>query len=104
MRKLSVIAIMLVAACGGSSNKPQAQKPVDKPADNRTTQEQSVAEGGAFASLTGTGDVAPDYDDDTITGGLAPTGEVKGGEPTAQGDLDKDVIRASVRQNIEKIQ
>jgi hypothetical protein len=63
-------------------------------------------QGGAFASLTGTGDISSGFDD-TLYGGDLGTistgnnGRVTDGEPTTP--TDKDAIRTQVRQNMAKI-
>jgi len=71
-------------------------------------------QGGGFASLTGTGDISGGFDDTEIYGGLlssepgkparrtVPTVSI--GQPTAQGDLDKAIIRRYIKRNIRKIQ
>jgi len=113
-----------------------------------------LVQGGAFASLTGTGDISSGFDDANIYGGLlgneademnggfgfgrsgfgpggggtgwgtigtighgsgTGTGRVRGygrtgsvptvsiGQPNAQGDLDKAIIRRYIKRNIQKI-
>ena len=84
-------------------------------------------QGGAFASLTGTGDISSGFDDTNIYGGLLGTddpgwgigtgsggtwGSIGGkkpkgpkvsiGQPNAKGDLDKAVIRRYIKRNIQK--
>ena len=69
----------------------------------------ALTQGGAFASLTGTGEVSTGFDDTQIYGGLvgAPSGPapvVSLGQPVVQGDLDKALIRRYLKRNIQKIQ
>ncbi len=84
-------------------------------------------QGGAFASLTGTGDISGGFDDPNLYGGLlgheagemnggfgygiggvrgarAPVPMVSLGQPGAQGDLDKAIIRRYIKRNLQKIQ
>jgi len=90
--------------------------------------------GGAFASLTGTGDISSGFDDQDIYGGLTAqeAGEMQSGfgsgtssgygvgggragrrgpvptlavgQPSANGDLDKAIIRRYIKRNLQKIQ
>ncbi len=99
----------------------------------------ALEEGGAFASLTGTGDISSGFDDSNIYGGLLGSDDggtgwgtigtgrygtighgsgtssgmrgrrssvptVSIGQPNAQGDLDKAIIRRYIKRNIQKIQ
>jgi len=84
-------------------------------------------QGGAFAALTGTGDISSGFDDTNIYGGLLgndPGGGTGGtgwggigtgtlgskpkgpkvsiGQPNATGDLDKVIIRRYIKRNIQK--
>lgn len=91
----------------------------------------SPTEGGAFASLTGTGDLSSGFDDPSGYGGLvgaeAGSGDRGGGtigaarygagvaggrvvptvtigQPDSQGDLDKAIIRRYIKRNLQKLQ
>jgi len=79
-------------------------------------------QGGAFASLTGTGDISSGFDDVNMYGGLVGSGTgdnhagrggarvrtvvptVSIGQPGVQGDLDKAIIRRYIKRNLQKIQ
>jgi hypothetical protein len=85
---------------------------------------------GAFASLTGTGDLSSGFDDPAVYGGLLGdgTGEFEGGvgygwgsapgtggfrgrvpsisigQPSVQGDLNKAIVRRYIKRNAQKLQ
>jgi hypothetical protein len=71
----------------------------------------AIQRGGAFESLTGTADVSSGFDDTPIHGGLVGSDGARSsvplvsiGQPNAQGDLDKAIIRRYVKRNVQKIQ
>jgi|GEM_PF-6561168 len=81
----------------------------------------SPTEGGAFASLTGSGDLSSGFDDANVYGGLlgseagtggmgglgvkakAPSVTVATGQLSTQGDLDQAIIRRYIRRNLQKL-
>ena len=86
----------------------------------------AVEQGGAFGSLTGTGELSTGFDDTNIYGGLLDNeaGDRKGhgdiglggkaahtsvpsisiGQPSVLGDLDKAIIRRYIKRNLQKFQ
>ena len=78
-----LLAVVLLTACGSSPKPPAAPAPAPAPApveEDKPDEAEAktagilgagpVEEGGAFASLTGTGDISSGFDDANIYGGL----------------------------------
>ncbi len=112
------------------------QQAIQQARDAGILGQTQLVEGGAFASLTGTGDISGGFDDSDIYGGLLGNGSGGGtgwgtigtgrygtigrgsgmrgrtatvptigiGQPTANGDLDKVIIRRYIKRNIQKLQ
>src|SRR5690348_3675515 len=62
--------LLLVIGCGSSKPAPAPAPAAPAPAPTAPAAEKPKEEGGAFASLTGTGDISSGFDDTDIYGGL----------------------------------
>ncbi|HWU86864.1 MAG TPA: AgmX/PglI C-terminal domain-containing protein [Kofleriaceae bacterium] len=127
MRKLLLPSLVLVG-CWTSSKPASTPRPVEGASTGGAAyggaayggSAYGLADGGAFASLVGDGDVSGGFDSGNIYGGvlggpaggtgagsgaaILATATVTVGQPTSVGDLDPAIIRRYIKRNQAHIQ